>query len=592
MKSSKFRLSLCICCEFRKIPSSVFDYVIVGGGSAGCVLANRLSEDPNVTVLLIEAGGRDTLKEIHIPLRFTQVQYNPDVDWNYKTIPQKEACGSLKYEKSAWPRGKVLGGSSSINAMVYTRGNKADYDSWEKMGAEGWGYKDILPYFKKSENYVGSDVEEEYHGFEGPMTITKASYVTPVARAFVNAGVELGYSELDYNGKSQVGFSLTQNTIDYGTRQSAATAFLHPVRDRTNLYVLLKHSVRSLKIEKDRVVGVYVVRTEEYKTGVERVIKAEKEVILSAGAINTPKILILSGIGPKDHLSNLNIPLNKDLPVGENLQDHLMIPYPIILKDVPVDSGVTFTQTHSESYSSLLKYFLLGDGPLSSSAAEAQGFVHSGLNKEEDGPDIQMILFTTPLNDNLFNIFSFALQGVNQLWGLELLTGDEMSGYTLFAGLLHPKSVGKILLDSARSPLENPWINPNYLAESDDVEVLLRGLRLAQKMVGTEAMHPYMGETPSRHATSSYPYDSDEFWRWYIKRATLTIYHPVGTCKMGRVSDPTSVVDPRLKVKGFKNLRVVDASIMPKIVSGNTNAPVTMIAEKAADMIKEDNKNH
>ena len=567
-----------------------YDYIIVGGGSAGCVLANRLSENPNVTVLLIEAGGQDINHNIPIPLAFTQLQLDPNIDWMYTTTPQKEACISLKGQKSAWPRGKVLGGSGSIGTMMHTRGNKEDYDQWEELGAKGWSYKDLLPYFKKMESFSGFRGDPDYHGYEGPLSVGRTNFFSPLADAFVDGGKELGFEELDYNGESQTGFSLMQTTIEGGSRCSPTQAYLHPVRHRENLFVLLDMAVRNLKLEgPDRAVGVYAVRAAQYKTGIEKLIKARKEVILSAGTVGSAKILMMSGIGPEEHLKNVPISVVRNLPVGKNLQDHVMVPYPVILDDVPVESGISYTQPFSESFLSILQYYLLGGGPLTSNVAEAHAFLHSGLeDKNKSAPDIQLILFSSMLYPHLLNIFHFTAQGAHQLWSYQVLDAEPKSGYIIFPSLLHPQSIGDIRLDEARSPLEIPWINPNYLNGTHDVEVLLKGIRHVQRLIETKSFKSYRGRTPSKDATSPYQYDSDDFWRWYIRHATLTLYHPVGTCKMGDPSDPTTVVDPQLRVKGFKNLRVVDASIMPKIITGNTNAPVIMIAEKAADMIKKD----
>lgn len=402
---------------------------------------------------------------------------------------------------------------------------------------------------------------------------------------------EMGLKELDYNGESQLGVSFTQFTIQGGKRFTASKAFLHPVRCRENLFVLLDTSVRRIKLHGDTAVGVFVVQTGEYMSGKERLIEAKKEVILSAGAVSSAKILMLSGIGPKEHLDAANITVNKDLPVGDNLQDHIQMPFPILLEDIPVNSGVTLTAPYVESLSSVLQYNLLGTGPLSSSGAEAHMFLHSGFEeKGTTAPDIQLIILSSWFTPELLDTYSISKEGAQTLYG-SYVTGDKpKSGYILFPTLLHPRSTGTIRLD-LNNPLNKPQINPNYFGNPIDVEVLVKGIRHAQRLLSTSAMKPYRGIVPSEDASSPYEFDSDDFWRWYVRHPTLTIYHPVGTCKMGDLSDPTAVVDPQLKVKGIKNLRVADASVMPKIVSANTVAATTMIAEKAADLIKNDIKN-
>jgi len=377
---------------YRPVLEREFDYIIVGAGSAGCVLANRLSEWENSTVLLIEAGGPDDKREIHIPLAYTKLQKS-EVDWQSVTSPQPNCCFAMMDQKSHWPHGRVLGGTSAINLMVYARGNKQDYNRWESVyGAKGWGWDDVLPYFKKSEDFQ-AEGDEGFHGYGGPLTVTKASYVTPASRAFVEAGKEIGFQEVDYNGASQIGVSFTQHTIRSGVRWSTARAFLHPVRYRSNLFVWTGKSVRGLEFNGDSVTAVKVVDTDEFKSGEEVRVTARKEVILSAGAVGSPYILLLSGIGPNEHLKRAGIPLKKDLPVGRNLQDHIMIPAGFVT-DLPVEDGVTLTKSLVTSVSSLLKYFTFGSGPLSISAVEAHGFFQSGLQeKSDERPDLHMLFF-------------------------------------------------------------------------------------------------------------------------------------------------------------------------------------------------------
>ena len=570
------------------ITDTLYDYVIVGAGSAGCVLANRLSEDPNVTVLLIEAGGSDDAREIQVPYAAGELQHTA-ADWSHLTQPQKQACYGMTKQKSSLPMGRVLGGTSSINYMTYVRGNRADYDQWEKLGAKGWSYDDVLPYFIKSEDFRGDSCDDGYHGFDGSLTVSNANFRTPGAKAFVEAGRELGYDVVDYNGKSQIGFNYFQSTVRDSCRCSSAKAFLHPVRKRRNLFVAVGKSVRSLRLQDNWVEGVLVVDTEAFKTGTEKLIRARKEVILAAGAVNTPHILLLSGIGPKDHLARAGLTFVKDLPVGEHLQDHVAVILPFVLDNYTPDSGVAFTEALGDTPTSMLEYFIFGSGPLSAVPPEATAFLHSGLEPEGQGPDIQVRFDGAVMTTRDLKNAYLSGQAIALLWGYELLQDKPLTGYTFLPSLLHPRSAGSVQLDTLRSPLEPPYINPNYLSSSDDTEVLLKAVRIAQKVVKADTFNTLRGRPLSEMSKISLEYDTDEFWRWYIPQLLLSLNHPTGTCKMGAVDDPTTVVDPRLRLKGYRNLRVVDASVMPEIVSGDINAPVIMIAEKAADMIKEDN---
>ncbi len=534
----------------------MYDYIIIGAGSAGCVLANRLSEDPSVSVLLIEAGGKDSKLQIHIPAAYGELNYS-NVDWGYHTEPQEYVDERKMYQ----PRGKTLGGSSSTNAMAYVRGHRDDYDIWAKMGATGWHYDAVLPYFKKSEN--NEQHNDAFHGQGGLLNVTEATqYRTALADAFVAACIEKGVPQTaDYNGAQQEGVGHFQFTIKNAKRHSTASAFLKPALNRKNLTIFTQTHVKKVIIENDRATGVEILRG-----GKSEKILVKKEVLLSAGAFGSPQILMLSGIGSKDELRRQGIELKKELEgVGKNLHDHLM-------------SGMSCLTTYSGTMNNALKplnklkhllnYAVSKKGPLTISPLETNAFLKTDPSVSQ--PDLQ--LFFVPFH--MGNEDDIAT-------GTEFYrpeTYPKTNGFTALSVLLQPESRGFVGLRS-NDPTAAPMIQPNYLAAEKDRDILLKGFKIVRDILFANAMNDY--RTKLNFPKES---DSDEAILAHIRRTVESVYHPVGTCKMGQ--DEGAVVDENLRVRGIAGLRVIDASVMPRIVSGNTNAACIMIGEKGADLVK------
>lgn len=522
-----------------------FDYIVVGAGSAGCVVANRLSANGKHSVLLLEAGGPDKAKEIHIPAAFASL-FKSEVDWAYETEPQEH----LNNLKLFWPRGKMLGGSSSINAMIYQRGAPADYDGWAELGNEEWGWDDVVPFFKKAQNQErgGSGM----HGTGGPLNVADLQDPQPMSKAMVEAAVQAGYSaNSDFNDGNQEGFGMYQVTQKRGSRNSTAVAYLKPVLNRPNLTAETHAMVSRVLLEGKRCTGVEYTQNGQAKTA-----KANKEVILCGGSINSPQLLMLSGIGPGAHLQDMGIETKMDLPgVGQNLQDHLatMVTY---------HSKNANTLAGAESLGNLAKYILFKTGMLTSNIGESGGFVK--LDPESKAPELQFHFAPA-----FFIRHGFENPKEN---------GKPMHGLSIGPTLVRVKSRGYIELKSA-DPNTHPTIQPNSLSHPDDLDVLLKGVRIAQKFCEQPALQPYVGKaylpTPGEKT-------DDEIIE-HIRSNTQSLYHPTGTCKMG--IDPMAVVNPQLMVHGIQGLRVADASIMPEIVNANTNAPAIMIGEKCADMV-------
>ena len=527
--------------------ADAFDFVVVGAGTAGCVLAARLSEDPRNTVCLLEAGGEDRHPFIHVPATVAAAIARPSLNWRFMTVPQP----ALDNRRIPLPRGRVVGGSGSINGMVYFRGQPRDFDDWAAMGNPGWGYRDVLPYFVRSENN-GSYADSPWHGRSGPIRVSHIPRPNPMIAAFLEAMRSLGFKRCeDFNGPDPEGYGLRQGTIRNGRRDSTAVAYLRPARARSNLDVRTESLATRILFENGRAVGVEVERAGQLQR-----LQARREVVVCAGAVQSPQILLLSGIGDGEALRALGIEARQHLPgVGANYHDH-------------VAAGILMEMSNSESYGislraaprgawNLLEYALFRRGPFASNVFEANAFVRSAPDRHR--PDLQIVFQPARRNPGTF---PFPLG----------------HGFALSVVHLYPRSRGRVSLASP-DPHVPPAVDPNLLADPEDLPPTLRGLELSRRIIAAPAFARYRAVEVQPGPAEQ----GDAALAGYVRRTAYTVHHPVGSCRMG--TDADAVVDAGLCVHGVAGLRVVDASVFPRILGGNTNAAVVMVAEKAADMI-------
>ncbi|MEM1275985.1 MAG: GMC family oxidoreductase N-terminal domain-containing protein [Pseudomonadota bacterium] len=532
-----------------------FDYIIVGAGSAGCALASRLSEESSATVAVIEAGGRDWNPWIHIPVGYFKTLDNPSTDWCYKTEPDP----GLNGRAIKWPRGRVLGGSSSINGLLYVRGQREDYDHWRQLGNDGWSWDEVAPVFQRMEDWEGG--EDETRGAGGPLSVSKTRLTRKCIDDWLISAEAAGFAaNPDYNGGDQEGVAPFQLTMRRGLRCSSAVAYLKPARSRANLTLVTGAQTERIRIEEGRATGVEIMRD-----GIRDTITARREVILSAGAIGSPQILMLSGVGPGGHLADLGITVRRDLPgVGQNLQDHLQARPVFKCRSSTIN---TESKSLIRRIGMALEFAWSRTGPMTMAASLGAAFLKT--RPELETPDVQ------------FHIQPFSADSPTE-------GPHPFDAFTASVCVLRPESTGEIRLKNTNARA-HPVIRPNYLATETDCRALTDGIKIARRIA---KLPPLSGEVTEefRPGPEIGEEDDDAILDW-ARNTSTTIYHPTGTCKMGPAEDGLSVVDSKLNVHGVRGLRVADASIMPQIVSGNTNAPAIMIGERASDFIRADARN-
>ncbi|XP_066150109.1 glucose dehydrogenase [FAD, quinone]-like [Euwallacea fornicatus] len=552
--------------------NEIFDYIVVGGGSAGSIIANRLAKNSKDTVLVLEAG-KDISDLLHIPSVGILLQKTA-YDWSYHTVPQKNACKGLNKNISLWPMGKVLGGTNMLNSLLYTRGHREDFDEWFREN-EFYNYSDIMLYFKTLEQF---DNAKGYSDSHKPMFISQLSFSTDLPTVLLKAAKHLGYPVIENNNLNcELGFDTPAANLFNGKRWTSAENLKEHLRInlfiKTNCLVekiILKYNFEAKGVE-------YNFLGEKYRAF------ARKAVILSAGVIGSPKILMLSGIGPKNHLKSLGIPLVANLPVGNNLQDHVTTGFDLILLNHTLTLGIA----NILSPISMYEYFVKNSGPWTTTGCELMAFFNTKSKSSQLRPDLQFMVMPLGFTEDS-GYFLRKLVGISDTTWSSYFAKINKKSLTILPILLHPKSKGTVRLQS-KNPLIPPLIDPQYLTDPEDVEVLIRGIQIIKDLVKTQELQSFGAEFNNNTLTECHEYifDTKEYWECYVRYLSVTAFHPVGTCKMGKHDDPTTVVDYNFQVKGLNKLYVMDGSVLPSLPSGNINGPILMLAEMAADYIRK-----